>query len=100
MAVVPATALIPIPEKLTPRSGSFALGATTSIVAGADLRVAPEPPRDQLRPATGLPMAIAPSAARSRIALSLHPAPGRLRDDGHRLAGTAGSVPVRAPQPA
>ena len=79
--MVPATALIPIPEKLTPRSGSFALGATTSIAAGADLRVAAELLRDQLRPATGLPMAIASSAARSRIALSLDPTLGSLGDD-------------------
>ena len=98
--MVPATALIPIPEKLTPRSGSFALGATTSIVAGADLRVAAELLRDQLRPATGLPMAIASSAARSRIALSLDPTLGSLGDEGYRLAVTADEVAIRAPKPA
>jgi len=34
--VTPA-ALIPVPAKLTPRSGAFVLGATTSIVAADDL---------------------------------------------------------------
>ena len=61
MAVVSPTALIPIPAKLTPRSGSFALGATTSIVAGNDLRAPVELLRDHLRPATGLPLPVAAS---------------------------------------
>src|SRR5438105_2272110 len=91
MAVVPATALIPVPEKLTLRSGSFALGAATSIVADADLRVAAELLRDQLRPATGFPLAVVSSAKGSRIALSLDPAVGSLGDEGYRLAVTAGA---------
>ena len=100
MAVVPATALIPVPEKLTLRSGSFALGAATSIVADADLRVAAELLRDQLRPATGFPLAVVSSAKGSRIALSLDPAVGSLGDEGYRLAVTADEVRIRAPKPA
>jgi len=73
MAVVPATALIPVPEKLTLRSGSFALGAATSIVADADLRVPAELLRDQLRPATGFPLAVVSSAKGSRISRSIPP---------------------------
>jgi len=100
MAVVPATALIPVPEKLTLRSGSFALGAATSIVADADLRVAAELLRDQLRPATGFPLAVVSSAKGSRIALSLDPAVGSLGDEGYRLTVTADEVTIRAPKPA
>src|SRR5438067_1615419 len=100
MAVVPATALIPVPEKLTLRSGSFALGAATSIVADADLRVAAELLRDQLRPATGFPLAVVSSAKGSRIALSLDTAVGSLGDEGYRLAVTADEVTIRAPKPA
>ena len=73
MAVVSLTALIPIPAKLTPRSGSFALGATTSIVAGNDLRAQAELLRDQLRPATGVPLSVAASGTASRITLGLDP---------------------------
>src|SRR5438270_740780 len=100
MAVVPATALIPVPEKLTLRSGSFAIGAATSVVADAALRVAAELLRDQLRPATGFPLAVVSSAKGSRIALSLDPAVGSLGDEGYRLAVTAGEVTIRAPKPA
>src|SRR5438874_3191161 len=100
MAVVPATALIPVPEKLTLRSGSFALGAATSIVADADLRVAAELLRDQLRPGTAFPLAVVSSAKGSRIALSLDRAVGGLGDEGYRLAVTADEVTIRAPKPA
>ena len=91
--------LIPIPATLTPRSGSFALGATTAIVAGNDLRTHAELLRDQLRPATGLPLAIAPSGTGSRIALALDPALARLGDEGYRLTVNADEVAIRAAKP-
>jgi len=100
MAVVPSTVLIPIPAKLTPRSGSFALGATTSIVAGNDLRAQAELLRDQLRPATGLPLSVASSGTGSRIALALDPSLATLGDEGYRLTVTADEVAIRAPKPA
>src|SRR2546430_15365571 len=89
MAVVPTTALIPVPAKLTPRSGSFALAATTSIVAGDDLRAPAELLRDQLRPASGVPLLIAPSAEGARITLALGGALAHPGDEGDRLAGKA-----------
>jgi len=89
MAVVSPTALIPIPAKLTPRSGSFALGATTSIVAGNDLRAQAELLRDQLRPATGLSLPVAASGTASRITLGLDPSVASLGDEGYRLTVTA-----------
>jgi len=82
MAVVPSTALIPIPAKLTPRSGSFALGATSSITAGDDLRAQAELLRDQLRASTGLPLAGASSGTGSRIALALDPSLANRGDEG------------------
>src|SRR5207249_3559742 len=100
MAVVSATALIPIPAKLTPRSGSFALGATTSIGAGDDLRAEAELLRDQLRPATGLPLAVVSSVKAQGITLALDPALTSLGDEGYRLAVTAEGVAIRAPKPA
>jgi len=96
---VPATALIPIPAKLTPRSGSFALGATTSIAAADDLRVPAELLRDQLRPATGLPLSVG-SGAGSRIALALDSSLGGLGEEGYRLIVTADEVAIRAPKSA
>ena len=98
--MVPSTVLIPIPAKLTPRSGSFALGATTSIVAGNDLRAQAELLRDQLRPATGLPLSVASSGTGSRIALALDPSLATLGDEGYRLTVTADEVAIRAPKPA
>src|SRR6058998_1719687 len=100
MVVVSPTALIPIPAKLTPRSGSFALGATTSIVAGNDLRAQAEMLRDQLRPATGLALPVASSGTGSRIALALDASLASLGDEGYRLTVAADEVAIRASKPA
>src|SRR2546421_3068043 len=100
MAAVPPTALIPFPEKLTPLSGSFALGATTSIEAGAELRSQAELLRDQLRPASGLPLPIVTSAEGSRIPLALDPSLASLGHEGSPLTAGAEAVAIRAPTPA
>src|SRR5438034_4641083 len=100
MAVVSPTALIPIPAKLTPRSGSFALGVTTSIVAGNDLRAQAELLRDQLRPATGLSLPVVASGTASRITLELDPSLASLGDEGYRLTVTVDDVAIRASKPA
>src|SRR5438093_7295075 len=98
MAVVPPPALIPLPEKLTPRPGSFALGATTSIVSGDELRPQAELLRDQLRPASGLPLPISSSAKGSRIALALDGSLASLGDEGYRLIASAEEITIRAPK--
>jgi hexosaminidase len=100
MAVVPATALIPVPAKLTPRSGTFPLDATTSIVAANELRAQADLLRDQLRPATGLPLSVAPSGTGSRITLTLDAGLARLGEEGYRLNVAADEVAIRAPKPA
>src|SRR5256886_5873220 len=99
MAVVSPTALIPIPAKLTPRSGTFKLGATTSIVAGNDLRAQADLLRDLLRPATGLPLAVASSGTGSRITLALDPSLAGLGDEGYRLTVTGDEAAIRAHKP-
>jgi hexosaminidase len=98
MPVVPTTALIPIPASLTPRSGSFALGASTSIVASAKLRAPAELLRDQLRPATGIPLAVRSSATGPRITLALDRSLRSLGDEGYRLTASPEEVAIRAPK--
>jgi hexosaminidase len=100
MAVVSPTALIPVPANLTPRSGSFVLSPTTSIVAGADLRGQAELVRDQLRPATGAPLPVAASGTGPGITLALDPSLASLGDEGYRLSVTGQGVAIRAPRPA
>jgi hexosaminidase len=93
---VPPISLIPIPATLTPRSGSFALGATTAIVAANDLRAHAELLRDQLRPATGLSLPVSSSGTGSRISLALDPSLASLGDEGYRLTVSADEVAIRA----
>ena len=97
---MPLLSLIPVPAKLTPRSGTFALGATTSIVASNDLRAHAELLRDLLRPATGLPLAVASSGMASRITLALDPSLTGLGDEGYRLTVSADEAAIRALKPA
>jgi len=97
---VPPTSLIPIPAKVQTKAGSFALGGSTSIVASPDLRPHAELLRDQLRPATGLPLALAPSGTGSRISLALDPSLASLGDEGYRLTANAEEVAIRASKPA
>src|SRR5213594_4294642 len=98
MAAVPPLALIPFPEKLTTRSGSFALGATTSIASGDELRPQAELLRDQLRPASGFPLPISSSAKGSRITLALDASLASLGDEGYRLIASAEEITIRAPK--
>jgi hexosaminidase len=97
---MPATSLIPIPAKLESRTGSFAFTASTSIVAPADLRAHADLLRDQLRPATGLPLSVGPSGSGSRISLALDQSLANLGDEGYRLTANAEEVAIRASKPA
>jgi hexosaminidase len=98
--VVPPISLIPIPATLTPRSGLFQLGPATAIVVTSDLATQAELLRDQLRPATGLPLPVAQSGKSSRISLTLDPSLARLGDEGYRLLVNADEVALSAPKPA
>ncbi len=94
--MVPPTALIPIPEKLTSRSGAFILTAATQVTTPDELRAQAELLRDHLRPATGLSLAIAGSAGGPRISLAIDESLARLGDEGYRLAVTPEEVSIRA----
>jgi len=93
---VPPTALIPIPAQLTSRSGAFVLTAATQLTAPDILRSQAELLRDQLRPATGLPLAIAASARGACISLALDASLARLGDEGYRLEVTPDEVSIHA----
>ena len=96
---MPVTSLIPIPANLQSRNGVFALTGSTSIVASSDLRGSAELLRDQLHPATGLPLAVVSSANGSRITLALDPSLASLGAEGYRLTADADEVAIRAPKP-
>src|SRR5256712_2892011 len=100
MPWVPPTALIPIPATVTSRSGAFILTGVTHVTAPNELRPAAELLRDQLRPATGLPLAISGSAGGPRISLAIDASLAQLGDEGYRLAVTPEEVSIRAPRAA
>lgn len=95
----PTLALIPVPAKVTPRAGTFALSASTQIEAADALRAHAERLRDELRPATGLPLPIVTRASGSRITLALDAALARGGDEAYRLAVAGDAVVITAAQP-
>ena len=88
--------LIPIPAKVTAKDGSVTLGLSTTIEAPDALRPQAERLRDMLRPATGLPLSIVPSARGVRIALALVERIGPFGDEAYRLAVGADGVTISA----
>jgi hexosaminidase len=92
-----ALPLVPLPAKITRGEGSFVLGATTRIGAPANLRAIAERFRDDLRPATGLPLTIGATGA---ITLALDSKLKNLGEEGYRLVVTSKQVKVRALAPA
>src|SRR5688572_19867530 len=97
-AATPAPAIVPAPAVMTPKPGAFALTAATRIQASPTLRDMAERLRDDLRPATGLPLPIVPAAAGSRIVLALDPRLARLGDEGYLLTASPKEVVIRAPK--
>jgi hexosaminidase len=95
-----AVSIVPVPAKVTARSGSFALTSATRIQAPAALAGIAERFRIDLRRATGLPLPIAAQAGGSRIVLALDPRLAALGDEGYRLTVAPRQVTVRAPKAA
>lgn len=91
--------LIPIPAKITSRPGTFSLTASTQIEATDALRRHAERLRDELRPATGLPLPIVTRASGPRITLALDEALARLGDEAYRLTVAADAVVITAARP-
>src|SRR3989475_7252734 len=96
----PTLSLIPIPARVTTRSGAFTLAAWTPIEAPDALRAHAELLRDQLKPATGFPLPIVSKASGPRIALALDETLARLGDEGYRLTASADAVAIAAARPA
>ncbi len=94
----PGVSVIPIPAKVTPRPGTFALTADSSIGAQPELRAPAERLRDALRRATGLPLPIVGQTAGTRLALALDPSLAHLGDEGYRLTATDERVAIEAPR--
>ena len=94
-------AIVPWPGKVIRRPGEFRLTASTRIQAPSSLRGVAEWFRSELRPATGLPLAIRARASGSRVVLTLDPRlASTLGDEGYRLEVTRQKVAVRAAKPA
>src|SRR3989475_3373036 len=96
----PTLSLIPIPARVTTRSGAFTLAAWTPIEAPDALRAHAELLRDQLKPATGFPLPIVTNASGPRIALALDDRLAHLGDEGYRLAAGADAVAIASARPA
>src|SRR5256885_5553848 len=67
--------IVPLPKKVTLRSGTFTFAPATKIQAPAALRGIAERFRNDLYPATGLPLPVVARAAGSRVVLALEPGP-------------------------
>ena len=98
--MVSVTALIPIPAKLTSRSGAFVLTTTTSLSTPDELRPQAELLSTELRAATGLPLAVAGSASGPRISLAIDASLASLGEEAYRLAVAPEEVSIRAPRAA
>ena len=89
--------MIPIPARVTTRTGVFTLNPDTTIEAPGPLRHLAEYARDVLRPATGLPLPIASDSSGSRIALALDGA--REGDESYAMSIRPNDVSIRAASP-
>jgi hexosaminidase len=97
----PIMSLVPQPAKIEPKSGFFALYASTKFAAPAPLRALAERFAGELRAGTGLPLPVGAPGGGKAIALALDPQlAAALGDEGYRLRVAAGKVEVRAAKPA
>jgi hexosaminidase len=99
-AHVESQALVPEPSRMVVVQGSFVLGRGTRIVASGDARSLGERLRDNLRPATGLPLTLAASGEADVIRLRLDSSAGSLGPEGYRLVVRPARVDLQAATPA
>jgi hexosaminidase len=91
-----ALSIIPVPVKVTRRTGEFTLAATTRIQAPASLKGVGERFAEALRPATGFALPVGGGGAGPRIVLALDPKLKTLGEEGYRLIVAPKQVTVRA----
>lgn len=94
--------LVPLPESVVPAAGHFTLRASTTLVfddGDAELERLAHAFADELSPATGFALAIAPratAASRNRIVLTHVEASSDVGDEGYDLEVTPDQITVRA----
>jgi hexosaminidase len=93
----PALPLVPIPERVIRKAGTFSLKGSARISAPPKLRAVAERFRDDLRPATGFAL---PIGGGGNIVLALDPKLKDLGEEGYKLTVTSRQVKVRALAPA
>jgi hexosaminidase len=98
-AAEPGINVIPVPAKVTKKSGVFVLDAKTRIQAPATLRTVAQIFADDLRPSTGLPLPLGAGGKAIVLALDAKLA-DTLGDEGYRLRVSPTKVEVRAAKPA
>jgi hexosaminidase len=89
--------LVPLPERVTRKPGTFSLTAAARISAPVKLRGVAERFRDEVRPATGFAL---PVGGAGNIVLALDPRLKDLGEEGYKLTVTSKQVKVRALAPA
>jgi len=88
--------LVPAPAKLVKSDGVFTLGLLTRLVATGEARAIAERLREDLRPATGLPLPLAERGETDAIRLILDPKSADLGEEGYRLVVKPDRVEIRA----
>jgi hexosaminidase len=100
--IAAAPALIPLPQKIEPRSGSFQLSPQTSIQVDASAREPGELLAAQLRRTTGYKLDLTEVArgtvARATILLTTKTGNADLGTEGYELEVSPAAVVIRAPQ--
>ena len=101
-ADAPAPAIIPLPQKLEPGTGSFVLTPATPIYFDSNSRATGKVLAEDLRPATGFPFKTSTkyfgSAARTgAIFLTTRDADTNLGPEGYELTVATDSIVIRAP---
>jgi len=92
-----ALTLVPLPERVIRKPGTFSLKASARISAPPRLRGVAERFRDDVRPATGFGL---PIGGGGNIVLALDPRLKDLGEEGYKLTVTSRRVTVRALAPA
>ena len=96
----PVPAIIPLPEKIESRGGTFVLGLKTAIVVDSASRDTGEYLARRLRQSTGYPFPVRGGVASGGIVLTTQAARSDLGPEGYELAVTRGSIVIRASEQA
>ena len=97
----PLIAIVPQPQKVTPKPGHFTLSKKTPLEAPAALRAVAERFRDDLRPGTGVDLPIVAKGRGARVSLQIdRKQKGTFGEEGYRLSVTPRQITVVGAAPA